>query len=106
MPKMRSQMVKMRMMSKPTPLYQYPYSTVTAEMKYEFIDKVKKLTNEGLTQMVQHIQSLLPQSISDLENDKIQIKVDDFDKETFGKVTEFIEELIINEQPQKRVRTQ
>lgn len=33
---------------------------VSAEMKYEFIDKVKKLTNEGLTQMVQHIQSLLP----------------------------------------------
>jgi hypothetical protein len=44
---------------------------VTAEMKYEFIDKVKKLTNEGLTQMVHHIQSLIPASISDLENDKI-----------------------------------
>jgi hypothetical protein len=29
-------------------------------MKYEFIDKVKKLSNEGLTQMVQHIQGLLP----------------------------------------------
>jgi hypothetical protein len=24
-------------------------------MKYELIDKVKKLSNEGLTQMVQHI---------------------------------------------------
>jgi type III secretory pathway lipoprotein EscJ len=66
-------------------------------MKYEFIDKVKKLTNEGLTQMVQHIQTLIPQSISDLENDKIQIKVDDFDKDTFAKITEFVEELIINE---------
>lgn len=82
------------------------YRTVTAEMKYEFIDKVKKLTNEGLTQMVQHIQTLLPQSISDLENDKIQIKVDDFDKETFSKLSEFVEDLIINEQPSKRVRTQ
>ncbi len=75
-------------------------------MKYEFIDKVKKLTNEGLTQMVHHIQSLLPQSISDLETDKIQIKVDDFDRETFNKVNEYIEELLINEQPSKRVRTQ
>jgi len=28
---------------------------VTAEMKYEFIDKVKKLSNEGLTQMVQQV---------------------------------------------------
>lgn len=81
-------------------------SNVTAEMKYEFIDKVKKLTNEGLTQMVQHIQTLLPASISDLENEKIQIKVDDFDRETFTKITEFVEELIINEQPSKRLRTQ
>lgn len=63
----------------------------------EFVDKVKKLSNEGLTQMVAHIQSLIPHSIADLENEKIQIKVDDFDKETFGKITEFIEELIINE---------
>jgi len=47
--------------------------------------------------MVQHIQTLLPQSISDLENDRIQIKVDDFDKETFVKVTEYIDELLIND---------
>ena len=71
----------------------------------ELVDKVKKLTNEGLTQMVQHIQTLIPQSVSDLENDKIQIKIDDFDKETFKKVTEFIEELIINDMPSKRQRT-
>jgi hypothetical protein len=43
--------------------------------------------------------------VSDLENDKIQIKIDDFDKETFKKVTEFIEELIINDMPSKRQRT-
>lgn len=71
----------------------------------EFVDKVKKLTNEGLTQMVQHIQTLLPQSISDLENEKIQIKVDDFDKETFAKLNDFVDEIIINEQPSKRQRT-
>lgn len=70
---------------------------VTADMKYEFLDKVKKLTNEGLTQMVHYIQSLTPASVSDLENDKIQIKVDDFDREAFSKITEYVEELIINE---------
>ena len=68
----------------------------------EFVDKVKKLTNEGLTRMVEHIYGLLPQSITDMENDRIQIKVDDFDKDTFSKVSEFIDELIINEQPSKR----
>lgn len=60
---------------------------VTAEMKYELIDKVKKLSNEGLTQMVQHIQQVLPGSISDMENDKVQIKIDDFDRDAFLKVT-------------------
>lgn len=60
---------------------------VTAEMKYELIDKVKKLSNEGLTQMVQHIQQVLPRSISDMENDKVQIKIDDFDRDAFLKVT-------------------
>jgi len=44
---------------------------VTVEKKMEFVDKVKKLTNEGLTKMVELIQSLIPQSISDLENDRI-----------------------------------
>ena len=81
------------------------YRGITIERKMEFVDKVKKLTNEGLTKMVEHIQSLLPQSITDMENDRIQIKVDDFDKDTFSKVSEFIEELIINEQPSKRQRT-
>ena len=71
----------------------------------EFVDKVKKLSNEGLTQMVQHIQTLIPQSITDLENDKIQIKVDDFDKETFTKVNEYIDEILSGEQPSKRQRT-
>ena len=81
------------------------YSTVNVEKKMEFVDKVKRLTNEGLTKMVEHIQTLLPQSISDLENDRIQIKVDDFDKDTFSKISEFIDELIINDQPSKRQRT-
>ena len=49
---------------------------------------------------------MIPNSISDLENDKIQIKVDDFDKETFAKISDFIDELLINDQPSKRQKTQ
>jgi len=40
-------------------------------MKMEFVEKVKRLSNEAITQMVTHIQTLLPQSISDLDQDKI-----------------------------------
>jgi hypothetical protein len=41
-----------------------------------------------------------------MENDKVQIKIDDFDRDAFLKVTQFVEELIINEAPSKRQRTQ
>jgi hypothetical protein len=47
----------------------------------EFVEKVKRLTNEGLTKMVEFIQKLHSQSITDLDQDRIQIKVDDFDKD-------------------------
>lgn len=76
-------------------------------MKMEFVEKVKKLSNEALTKMVQHIQGMAPATISDIDaTDKIQIRVDDFDREGFSKLTEFVDELIINEQPSKRLKTQ
>lgn len=31
------------------------YRNVTVDKKMEFVEKVKKLTNEGLTKMVEHI---------------------------------------------------
>jgi hypothetical protein len=101
---MKSQTTKKRMKMQGMVLFPYLFS-VTTEMKMEFVEKVKKMSNEALTQMVAHIQGLLPQSITDLENEKLQIKVDDFDKETFSKVTNFIDELLINDQPSKRQKT-
>ena len=73
-------------------------SRVSLEMKMEFVGKVKKMSNEALTKMVQHIQTLAPTTISDLDQqDKIQIKVDDFDRETFAKLNDFVDDIIINE---------
>jgi hypothetical protein len=40
---------------------------VTLEMKMEFVEKVKKMSNEALTKMVQYIQSLAPATISDMD---------------------------------------
>ena len=71
-------------------------------MKLEFVEKVKKLSNEALTKMVQKIQEIQNGSITDLDADRIQIKVDDFDKEIFGKINEYVEELILNDAPSKR----
>jgi arginyl-tRNA synthetase len=75
---------------------------VTVEMKMEFVEKVKKLTNEGLTRMVNMVQEYSANSISDIENDKIQIKIDDFDYESFLRVNQLIEEILSGEQPSKR----
>ncbi|CDW80938.1 bromodomain containing protein [Stylonychia lemnae] len=79
---------------------------VTVEMKIDFVERVKQLSNEGLTQMVQQIQQIIPSAVSDIENEKLQIKVDEFDKEAFNKISDFIDELLLNEQPSKRQKTE
>ena len=43
--------------------------------------------------------------MSELEDERVQIRVDDFDKETFNSVLEFIEEVLLNELPSKRQKT-
>ena len=37
-----------------------------------------------------------------MENDKIQIKIDDFDKDTFNKINEFVEDILLGDMPSKR----
>ena len=75
---------------------------VTVDMKMDLVAKVKKLSNEGLTKLVKHIQTVSQASMSELEDERVQIRVDDFDKDTFNGVLEFIEEILLNEQPSKR----
>ena len=69
---------------------------MTVEMKMDFVEKVKKLDNQGLTKMVSHIQTLMPSSLSDLEDERLQIKIDDFDRDTFKKINDFIDEILLN----------
>jgi hypothetical protein len=56
---------------------------VTRENKLEFVAKIKKLSNQGLTSMVNKIKEIKAQTISELPEEKIQIRVDDFDKNEF-----------------------
>jgi len=43
--------------------------------------------------------------MTNLGDERVQIRVDDFDKETFSGVLEFIEEILLNELPSKRQKT-
>ena len=52
-------------------------------MKMDFVAKVKKLSNEGLTKMVKKINEIATGMMTDLEGERVQIRVDDFDLETF-----------------------
>jgi len=71
-------------------------------MKMDLVAKVKKLSNEGLTKLVKHVKSIAQVALSELEDERVQIRVDDFDKESFSSVLEFIEEVLLSEQPSKR----
>ena len=74
-------------------------------MKMDLVAKVKKLTNEGLTKLVAFVQATVASSMSDLDDQRVQIRVDDFDKVTFHLVLEHIEDVLLNEQPSKRQKT-
>ena len=79
---------------------------VTRNMKLEFVSKIKKLTNEGLTSVVEKIREIRGTSISELPDDKIQIRVDDFEKGEFDTLTTFVENLIVENLPSKKQKTQ
>ena len=75
---------------------------ITVDMKMDLVAKVKKLSNEGLTKMVKHVQLIAQAAMSDLEDERVQIRIDDFDRDTFNSVLDFIEEILLSEQPSKR----
>lgn len=79
---------------------------VTRENKLEFVAKIKKLSNQGLTSMVNKIKEIKAQTISELPEEKIQIRVDDFDKNEFTQINEFVDSILFNELPSKRQKTE
>ena len=74
-------------------------------MKMDLVAKVKKLSNEGLTKLVTFVQQTSSGSIQELEDQRVQIRVDDFDKNAFNSVLEHIEDLLLGELPSKRQKT-
>lgn len=57
---------------------------VTVEMKLELINKVRMLSNEGLTKLVSFVTAQMESAVSELEDDRVQIRIDDFDIGTFN----------------------
>ena len=78
---------------------------VTRDMKLEFVSKIKKMSNAGLTSLVEKIKEVKSQTITELPQEKIQIKVDDFDKVEFTKLSEHVDNILMQELPSKRQKT-
>ena len=78
---------------------------VTKEMKLEFCQKVKKLSNKGLASLVLKVKQVKATSVRNLPEDKMQIRVDDFDKSDFTQISDHVDELLLTESTSKRQRT-
>jgi hypothetical protein len=78
---------------------------VTRDMKLDFVNKIKKLGNAGLTSLVDKVKEMKGTSITQLPQEKIQIRIDDFEKTEFLQLQDHIDNLLIEELPSKRQKT-
>jgi hypothetical protein len=56
---------------------------VPFEKKVSFTEKVRRLTNEGLTRLVKKCKEICPNALEDVDSEKLHIKVDSIDKTSF-----------------------
>ena len=75
---------------------------VTREMKLDLVNKIKKLSNTGLTELVEKVKEIKAKTITELPQEKIQIRIDDFEKPEFLVLQNFVEEVLMKEHPIKK----
>ncbi len=73
-------------------------------------EKVKKLGPEGLAKFVDMVQELCPKAKSDLDAKRLQIKIDDLEKDAFLKISAMLDTLVaqadpIAEPPNKKAKS-
>ena len=62
------------------------------EEKIKLAEEVRKLDNEWLTKFVKFIKENCAKALEDLDAEKLQIKIDEIDKDSFENVKELISE--------------
>ena len=65
---------------------------VAFETKVQFTEKVRRLTNEGLTRLVKQVKALCPDALEDVDDEKLHIQVDKIDRKNFEKLDALVEE--------------
>ncbi|TNV81063.1 hypothetical protein FGO68_gene5251 [Halteria grandinella] len=79
-----------------------PHRYVPFEDKAEFADGIKKITKEGLTQIVNYLKEKQPDALDDFGNDKLQIRIDLIEREAFNHCKELLALNIKETVPNKR----
>ena len=64
---------------------------LSAADKSKLIDIIRQQSNEGLTQIVKIILKNCPEGIEDIDNDKLQIKIDFLTNKEFNLINDYVE---------------
>jgi hypothetical protein len=78
-----------------------PERYVPFSEKADFADLIKRVTKEGLTQIVNYLLEKQPEAIDDCGNDRLQIKIDMIEREAFDYCKEMMN-VNLKEMPNKR----
>ena len=68
-------------------------SELSLSDKTKLIEKIREQTNEGLTQIVKIILKECPKGIEDIDNEKLQIKIDLLDYRTYELIIQNLEKI-------------
>ena len=66
-------------------------SSLTLSDKSKLIESIRGQSNEGLTQIVKIILKECPKGIEDIDNEKLQIKIDLLDYRTYDIINQYLE---------------
>eukprot|EP00826_Nyctotherus_ovalis_P056945 TRINITY_DN7772_c0_g1_i11.p1 TRINITY_DN7772_c0_g1~~TRINITY_DN7772_c0_g1_i11.p1 ORF type:complete len:117 (-),score=37.50 TRINITY_DN7772_c0_g1_i11:110-460(-) len=72
-------------------------NAVSFDDKVMFTEKLKKLSLPALAEFVDLIRGMSLRAVKDVNMKKLQIRVDDLDKDSFMKLTEFLDHRLSSE---------
>ena len=68
-----------------------PERYVPFDEKAKFAELIKRVTKEGLTQIVNYLQEKQPEAVDDFGNDRLQLRIDFIEREAFNYCREILQ---------------
>lgn len=65
---------------------------ITFEEKVAFAESVRKLSDVGLTKLVKAVKEKCEIALSDVDAERLQIKIDDIDKDSFSEIKKIVDQ--------------